>query len=414
MHRSARTLISFAHLAALPLIIGCNSILGIQKAELSETAGGECDLNLDKALVDGCIYRASCDPISPPFNVSNCVTYKSQLVIPEEEATLNAKSCKPIEEALGRRYEPRSSCAGAPNGWVCSPDGSSSLYCGEGRPYMRDCSARGSVCTVTEDADPGAYPCGIPDHITCKAGENKNPFCEGDLQLGCTEGRPIGYDCGEVGTKCFEAESNATCLPDAGRCNKVNEIKCVSDSKIDFCAAPGVLVHYECAKGTSCRNGEAGVDCYVDGCEPEPDCEEGCAKDGVTLEFCVAGAKVQRKCTDYGFDFCSSYKSADGVTTFAYCSMDEGKPFPGTTADWSDEQGSEEPEEEEPEEEEPDGPGNGDVNCYPLESGSCTSLEACTDDTVCYYLVNGKERFDEDCEIPGPASDQVAVMCDLF
>lgn len=407
MHRSARTLISFVQLAALPLVVGCNSILGIQKAELSEGTGGECDLKLDTALVDGCIYRASCDPISPPFNVSNCVTYRSQTVFPEEEATINAKSCKQIEEALGRRYEPRSSCAGAPAGWVCSPDGSSSLYCGEGRPFVRDCKARGSVCTVTESAEPGAYPCGIPDHITCKANENKNTFCEGSLQLGCTEGRPVGYDCDEVGTSCFETATSATCLPDVGRCSKVNEITCTSSSKVDYCADPGVLVRYECAKGTSCQDGEFGIDCYVDDCEPEPGCQEGCAKDGVTLEFCVAGAKVQRNCTDYGFDYCSSYTSTDGVTSFAFCTMDENKPFPGTTADWSEEEA---PDGTEPSDEEPDAE---DVYCVPLPSGSCASLEGCSDETTCYYLVNGSQRIEDDCSEPGPGTDQVAALCDL-
>lgn len=387
------------------LLLGCNSILGIQKADLVEEPSNECDLDLDDRLVDGCIFRASCDPISPPFNLSNCVTYRSQAVFPEEEGTLNATSCAAVEQGVGRRYEPPSTCASNQNGWSCSDDGKLALYCGDGRPFVRDCSLRGSVCTVEKDAPSGAYPCGLPDHISCQEGEDRSTFCEGSFQLGCTDGRAVGYDCDVVDTKCFESDSGATCLPDGEKCSTAGEVTCASDSKVDYCADPGVTIHYQCSAGTKCEDGDAGVDCYVEGCTPEPGCKEGCADDGVTLEFCVAGAKVTRNCADYGFDYCSSYDSADKTTTFAYCMMDPGKPFPGTTADWG---------------EAPPSPGSGggsnaDDSCYPLESGTCSSLDACTTDdgSGCYFLVNGSSRVDEDCDSPGSGYDQVATLCGL-
>lgn len=399
----------------LSLLLGCNSILGIQKAKPSDEPSNECKLDLDEKLVDGCIFRASCDPISPGFTISNCVTYRSQAVFPEERGTLNAASCGPVEKSVGRRYEAPSICPTDQEGWSCIDDGKVALYCGEGRPFTRDCSLRGSVCTVAADAASGAYPCGLPDHIACAADEDRSTFCEGSLQLGCTDGRAVGYDCETVDTECFETDSGATCLPDDGRCKTVGAVSCQSDSKVDYCTDPGVSLHYQCADGTKCADGESGVDCYPEDCTPEAGCKERCAKDGVTIEFCVAGAKVTRDCQDYGFDFCSSYDSTDGTTTFAYCMMNENKPFPGTTADWGDE--------------EPGGTGGGGTTsgpgtggqgsaedyCYALDSGACSSLDFCSeaDGSGCYFLVNGSSRVDESCDEPGSGTDQVAALCEL-
>jgi hypothetical protein len=327
-----RRLYPSAPLLAFALLgLGCNSILGIKKAQESS-----CNISIAEDFIEGCIFRMACDPSPVGYGLSACLTYKTQGLLPKERATLNADSCKPVEEALGRRFEDPATC-GDQEGWTCN--GNVALYCGpDADPFSVDCETVGASCTVATDSGPNVHPCGIPEATNCGTTQTSLTVCEGDLQIGCLQGVPVGFDCAALETSCIETENaGAFCMSSGAKCDTEKALTCTGDD-IRLCPNTGISRVFECPKGSECDDSDsATIDCKVPGCESEEPCEESCS--GSRIRFCVAGVSFERNCKDYGFDRCeeSTYRAAaDNEVTAARCAMDNGKPAPGTTADWGE------------------------------------------------------------------------------
>jgi|GEM_PF-1842807 len=394
----------FAQRAALYIVAtlslwGCNALIGIEKAHEDSADGGDddkpseaCEVDIDEDFVRGCIYRLGCDPLEPIFNLSGCLTYKLQGVLPGERATLNAESCRTIEEALGRRYEPNSVCASSDE-WSCSADGNVATYCGTDRtPYSADCTVVGSECAVPVSARATAQPCGFPEVTTCGEGETVQTTCDGTQLRGCDQGAPVGFDCAALQLKCFDTSEGAVCAPNGASCDPDTSFACTGDD-IRSCSSVGISSIFECHKGTECDDSTPeAIGCYVPGCTPAEPCVERC--DGADAHFCIADVAVKRDCTDYGFDKCVESTLSTGVPV-ARCMMNDGEAPPGTSADW----------------EAPPNPGSGggdpgtgggssDDYCTPLDNPlGCASAELCVASNYsCFFRVNNGDEIPFSCD----------------
>jgi hypothetical protein len=393
------------YLLALAGILGCNAIAGIQKAHEDSGDDGNtdaCQVDIDEDFIRGCVFRLGCDPLEPVFNLSSCLTFKLQGVLPGERATLNADKCSTVEESIGRRYEPPGAC-GTSNGWSCSEDGKVATYCGsDADPFSRDCNVVGSECTVRPDEGASAQPCGFPDRTTCDVGETRQTICEGNLQLGCSNGTAVGFDCSALELTCFETDTGATCAPSGASCDPSTPASCTGDD-IRLCSAAGVASIFECHKGSKCEETPA-TGCYVPDCTPEETCEERC--EGTEAHFCISEVAAKRDCQDYGFDKCveSTLVAGGAVTVVARCAMNDGVPPPGTSADWSGSPnpgtgGSSNPGTGGSPNPGTGGESSGDI-CSPLDDPlGCSSVELCVASLEsCYFFVEGVDEVPFSCD----------------
>lgn len=335
-------LLVLVFLAAGESILGCNTIAGIEKADYDATldriptnnldrlpgwglglrfADDTCSkqVDVDEALVRGCMLRTSCDPLVPYFNISDCVSYGYQTLSGLESCGKRAETCEDIEDCLHRKYVDEDEEALCDGGelWVCDDD--DAIHCID-VPYKYECGEIGATCSPHQNASYefvlGCAPTTEPDCAAAAAGEY---YCDGDFLYTCIDGNPQGYNCASTGTTCFEGSpGKAFCNPRLTTCDERATLSCVGDA-IQLCDVDGRFDTYDCgAAGLSCvPNGSQEANCEAAGCDALIDCEEGCF-DESTVRLCVGGASVLLDCTEYGFTDCYEGELSDD-TPYAGC-----------------------------------------------------------------------------------------------
>lgn len=314
--------------------IGCNSLVGIEPAELDTGTGGSSSGGgnskpgtgggsgepvcaefrmTDDELVRGCVMRLSCDPTVPYYSMSDCVSYAYQLANPYEACTYGVESCEDVEECLGRRRVAPASCTEA--GWTC--DGDEAIYCDADAPYAIDCATIGTVCDRPESfPDTGLPPC-VVSHDPCTT-EPGAWHCEGNMLYTCVDGVRYGQDCSGIGGTCVEpTPGQATCIDSSTRCTNLGALTC-NGNVLTFCSTSGIRSVLDCGTaGLRCED-DGYVDCVAPGCTTDDvaNCTEGC--EGTVLRYCVGGSPQRIDCTDYGFVGCGGWEVEDGVWAVCY------------------------------------------------------------------------------------------------
>lgn len=330
---------------------GCNLIAGIEKGEFDRDlenpdgpgpspaederlAGwstalrfepGACslDIDVDEEDIVACVLRASCDPLIPSFNVSDCVTLRYLETLPAESCASEATSCDEIQDCLGREVVEDSDldvCADN-EGWVC--DGNDAVYCDE-YPYKWDCERFGSTCTPPVDPiNLDVFSCSPADaanSIDCSTAIEGEAYCSGDEIYTCVDGIAYGYDCTTENTLCREAvPGEANCEAPLVPCDEPGEMDCDGEV-VTVCSDTGNLTEFDCLEsGTYCYTYTDEALCEAGSCFTDVDCVEGCY-DTNTLRLCVGATPVLVDCNEMFGTTCYENTLSD-ATPFAGCSL---------------------------------------------------------------------------------------------
>lgn len=303
---------------------GCGLLIGIEEAYLADRGGNgntgrglsfssdscNVDIDLDRAVIQGCLLRVSCDPAFPPFNVSDCVTYSWQLASTREACGYKAESCDDIEDCTGRETIDGQvqACEATPGVWICEDQ--EAIFCGD-YPYKENCAALNADCLGGGDRLTGCTPRSEPD---CSDKAEGASYCSGNDLYTCSDGVAYGWSCAAGGTGCVESTPGlAYCNPFATECENASSATCADDA-LEFCFDTGYFGKFDCAASDlNCQTVGSSVGyCLADGCDTDAECEEGCLDDE-TMQLCIGGAKVELDCLEFGFDGCYDGDLPSGV-----------------------------------------------------------------------------------------------------
>ncbi len=344
---------------------GCNSILGIEEAQLSKSTGGsggmagsgnetggrsssggrssggassggsstggsapgnggapaQCDQaeesSLPAGLVSGCVYRASCDPLGS-YTISSCLTYGLQHASAFEECTYGATSCRDIEACIARAYvdvtEAEPYCDPTVSDWAC--EGDVAIFCGSSDySFVVDCPYFGGSCSpyAVGATGSGTPPCAV-SWVPCDDAPGEY-HCDGTYLYECIDGVRYGSDCSLRAASCDESTPGEAYCVDLATplCEDPGTTKC-SGGTLTSCSLDGYELAVDCGEvGLSCSNDDY---CLAPGCTTKDadKCVESC--EGTSLSVCVGGAPLLLDCTEYGFDGCATWGTEP---VHAYC-----------------------------------------------------------------------------------------------
>jgi len=328
-------------------------------------AAESCSTEVDVSAEDliSCLYRVSCDPTTPLFSITSCITFDYMHASTAEACSNGVTSCSEVYACIHRApstsdqlasceenihcdgictgtcdgycdytYESEGytlcdgSCDGTCVGlcddsvvskkWSC--DGDEAINCSSAGPTL-DCAGLGGSCreslTSSPSADGGCLPNSVGDAAqeACAAGDDATPHCDGDLYYWCADGTVWGAQC-EYG--CVEGTSGAYCANTTETCDALGTSTCSGDD-LHFCNQDGGLFVHACGQNDLSCDDENG-DCVADGCSSSA-CTEGCLDDQ-TLTVCIGGAQIEIDCTQYGFNGCVE-ETYSGYP-YARCSLD--------------------------------------------------------------------------------------------
>ncbi len=302
-----------------------------------ESGCGAENLQIDERLIAGCMLRASCDPLTPPYSISLCVTIAAQTTGPTENCTYGATSCSQVWSCIGRSPLAvagwRSRAAGDVE-WVC--DGDIATFCSPAYTYSVDCTTLGANCNDEHaSAYPAMGPCTIADADTygvpCTGDEPASPpvegsngyfSCDGDVLTYCDDGTRYAVNCSAQGNVCTDlGDGSAYCSDRPEPCSPASSYSC-DGSSIDACDAQGYSETYDCGPaGLACEEVGSSVACVAEGCSTAGSCFEQCVND-TTIQFCQGGSPVTLDCVAFGFTGCEELEN--GSITIARCTGGNG------------------------------------------------------------------------------------------
>lgn len=289
----------------------------------------DAPLELDQELIRGCVYRISCDPLVPAYNISQCVSTAQQSAYASETCTKNAQSCDDIRDCLGRGYQTASICEGSTSEWAC--DGDAAVRCGASSVYGVDCNEMGATCVGYQESAsfPHVWGCTPNTVPSCTDVVDGEFHCNGSDLYTCLGGLPYGHSCSALSGTCVEPTPGAAYCNSQPSCTNLDEIAC-DDDIVTYCSEAGFLGTYDCgATGMECVvETERGGFCLPSGCTIDDSvaCEESCLDDGVTLRFCQGAENVDINCEALGMGGCVM-GSSDSLGSYAFCAQ----PSPGSS-----------------------------------------------------------------------------------
>ncbi len=333
-------------LAGSVLIVaaGCGNVLGLDRYEIDDSAGGSaqggngaagqggfggsaggtsgsggsggfsnCDgisePNWD--IVRSCILRTSCSPFVPNVTVSQCVTLNYQSAFLGTSCTLAAQDCDDVGTCQGYGY------AGA----AC--DGQSGKRCENNIAYdcdgnvFLDCGTQGGNCVYYDSNGDN-----LDDSVGCKvtdcADPNGTQGCSGNTYYTCIDGEGIGAACSAVQAECRTQGTQTGCFLKTRDTCTTSGVSC--DANVAKVCSGGSLLEFDCnSVGLNCSDDPAGTYCAAAGCTTEQvaACEESC--NGSVMNICYGGVPFAVDCQAYGFSSCRTFEHPDTKLPFALC-----------------------------------------------------------------------------------------------
>ncbi len=290
-------------LLVITVLPACKTVLdadGYEADDESFISCGEGSRPTD-FRIRGCVNAISCNPNTPPYTISECLTYDPMAVLSGDETAY--KDCDEYRESNAEAYI-------APG--KCSDD---TLRCEDNIFYncstgaQIDCSKRGGTCHLwTKASGTQSGGCAFPSlDASCTATDTK-PRCSGHISFACYDGDAVGRDCVKASAYCAP---NGLCYLDSGQRCETEDYWCSGDTAFQ-CNVDGVLYERKCGdRGLTCDR-RVGSVCVARGCSQQDflACSEDCAGESEAI-VCFGGAPLTIDCKAYGFARCQRTTNPD-------------------------------------------------------------------------------------------------------
>jgi hypothetical protein len=327
------------------LLASCNFIVGagdFSVGAVAEDSGGKdagmkCGQGLPSGsdftqLVNACVYAVSCDPQNFNDNISQCITNDYLKAIPAHSCLSTITSCDLFYDCEGLRLTTSTDCPDGSTSPTCETINGDSVAVNCGTGVVQDCAKFGGTCAIHADEEGGMLEEGGPiaDCLVVQSCSDPNDgtfHCMGNDEYSCINGQGFGQNCSDITATCGEEDGGATCFYDLPPCTNKG-YSCSDAGALELCTPEGQQVSYDCTQaGASCAIDNMGNgSCVSPGCTPsdpntcDPDSDETCADDGVTLTVCVGGASFDVDCSALsGFSSCGITIDDDTGVIYGFC-----------------------------------------------------------------------------------------------